>query len=394
MARAVDAAAALNNGRVTAADESLLLGVGVAAHLDGDGVLALADFHPSAVPGFQLQVRIVDGVVAAADPRVGLMHRGAEKLYEARDYRQIMMLANRHDWLSAFSSELAIALAVEAATGITPPERATWIRTLLAEANRVAVTLAFLGSVAPDAAVRAELHAARERIIDLQEAVTGGRVHPMFTRIGGVAAPLDEVRLAHCTDVVAGLAEVAALCTEAADALAGPLAGLAVVSRDDAQALGVSGPVARASGLDLDLRRDDPYAAYAELGPLLAIPTATAGDAAARYAVLAAQVPVSARLMAACIERLRELGPGPVDVLLPKVVRVPEGMTHSWMEGPLGVTGCLLASVGEKTPWRLKIRSASFNNMQALAPALVGTPVERIADAVMSFLLVMGDVDR
>jgi len=379
---------------VSPADDPLLFGIGVAAHLDHDRVLHLDEYHPTAQPGFQLSVRVVDGIVVEADPRIGLMHRGAEKLFEARDYRQIMMLANRHDWLSAFSSELGIALAVEAATGITPPERATWIRTLLAEANRVSAALAFLGPVAPDPALSASIVDARERLTGFQERATGGRVHPMFTRIGGVAALLDADRLDDCAQLIEQLASVGRLCVEVADLLTSRLTGLAVLSRDTAIAMGASGPVARASGLDLDLRRDEPYAAYAELGTLITVPTSTSGDAAARYEVLAAQIPVSLALMSSCIERLRELGDGPIDVLLPKAVRVPEGVTNAWMEGPLGIGGYLLASMGEKTPWRLKIRSAAFNNAQAMAPALVGVPLELLADAVMSFLLVIGDIDR
>lgn len=381
-------------GIVTEQDRTLLLGIGVAAHLDCDRVLELSDYHPSAQPGFQLRIRVAGGRIADADPQVGLMHRGAEKLFEARDYRQIMMLANRHDWLSAFSSELGIALAVEAAAGITPPERATWTRTLMAEANRISVALAFLGSVAPTADLRDSLFGGRERLTGFQERATGGRVHPMFTRIGGVASALGPDRLDDCADLVERLASTAAHCVQTADALRESHTGLAVLSRDNAIAMGASGAVGRASGIDLDLRRDDPYAAYAEFGDLLRIPVSTVGDAAARYEVLAAQMPVSLALMSTCIDRLRYLGAGPVNVLLPKAVRVPEGVSHAWMEGPLGIGGYLLASSGEKTPWRLKVRSASFNNMQAMVPALVGVPVERLADAVMSFMFVVGDIDR
>jgi NADH-quinone oxidoreductase subunit D len=374
--------------------ESILFGVGVAAHLDCDRVLHLNDYHPSSQPGFQLHVSAVDDVVAEADVRVGLMHRGAEKLFEARDYRQIMMLANRHDWLSAFSSELGIALAVESATGITPPERATWIRTLLAEANRISVALAFLAPVAEDQSVRTILFGAREQLTAFQERATGGRVHPMFTRIGGVAAPLPAERLTDCAELIDRLTPAAARAIDLSHSLRGTLSGLARLSRSDAVAMGTSGPVARASGLDLDLRRDDPYAAYGELRELITVPVSDQGDAAARYEVLAAQIPISLSLMSACVDRLRELGEGPIDVLLPKAVRVPEGITHAWMEGPLGIAGYLLASVGEKTPWRLKVRSASFNNVQAMAPALVGVPLDRLADAVMSFMFVVGDIDR
>ncbi len=374
--------------------ENILFGVGVAAHLDCDRVLTLNDYHPSAQPGFQLRVSVIDEVIAEADVRVGLMHRGAEKLFEARDYRQIMMLANRHDWLSAFSSELGIALAVEAATGITPPERATWIRTLLAEANRVSVALAFLAPVAPGQGARSVLFDAREQVTAFQERATGGRVHPMFTRIGGVAAPVSAERLDDCAALIAVLTSSARTAVEVAESLRETHAGLAVLSRADAVAMGTSGPVARASGLDLDLRRDDPYAAYGELGELIRVPLLQAGDAAARYEVLAGQLPVSLALMSECVERLRGLGDGPIDVLLPKAVRVPEGVTHAWMEGPLGIAGYLLASMGEKTPWRLKVRSASFNNVQAMAPALVGVRLDRLADAVMSFMFVVGDIDR
>jgi NADH-quinone oxidoreductase subunit D len=322
------------------------------------------------------------------------MHRGSEKLFEARDYRQIMMLANRHDWLSAFTSELAIALAIEAATGITPPERATWTRTLLAEANRAAVAFAFLGAVLPEAADRVRVLAARELLVDAQERATGGRVHPMFTRIGGIAAPLGTDVLAHYADVVAELRAAHPRTTAATLPHAEGLRGLARVSRDAAIGFGASGPVARASGLDLDLRRDDPYLAYGELSGLLTVPTREEGDAAARYEVLVEEVLVSLTLMDACIERLLELGAGPIDVRLPKTVRVPESLTHSWIEGPLGISGTLLASIGDKTPWRLKIRSASFNNVQAMSAALPGTRLDDLAEAVMSFFFVVGDVDR
>ncbi len=371
-----------------------LLGVGMAAYLDCDEPLPLSPGHPSAHAGFQLAVDVEDGIVQAADVRPGLMHRSAEKLYESRDYRQIMMLANRQDWLSPLASELGIALAIEAATGITPPERATWIRMLLAEANRVAATLAFVAAVAPEPALRADLLAAREQLAGLQEQVTGTRVHPMFVRIGGVAAPIDPDVLTGWGAAIDALSRLPGQCAEVAALLRDRSQGIGVLTRETAIDVGASGAVARASGLDLDLRRDDPYLAYPDLADLLTVPTATEGDASARYDVLVRQVPVSLRLMSACVDRLATMGDGPVDVLLPKVVKVPEGMTQSWLEGPLGISGCLLVSAGERTPWRLKIRSASFSNARAMQAALPGTPVDQLAEAVMSFFFVVGDIDR
>jgi NADH-quinone oxidoreductase subunit D len=303
-----------------------------------------------------------------------------------------MALADRHDWLSAFSSEVGVALTLESALGITPPERATWIRTLLAEANRVSASLAFLSPVSGE--VRGELEVLRERLTSLQEQVTGGRVHPGYARIGGVAAPIDAESLDDYAGALAALGALQPRISAAVSAYADPFAGTAVLPRAGAVDAGVSGTVARASGMDLDLRRDDPYLAYAALADELHVVTRESGDLPARYAVLVDQLPVSCALAAACIDELRRLGPGPVDVTLPKVVRVPEGTFYAWMEGPLGITGCLIVGTGEKTPWRMKIRSASFATMQAMAPALVGTRYPDLADAVMSFPVVMGDVDR
>jgi NADH-quinone oxidoreductase subunit D len=370
----------------------LLLGVGVAAHLPCDEELTLADAHPSTHPGFQLRVSVTDSVVTSADPAVGLMHRSAEKLFEARDYRQAMLLANRHDWLSAFSNEVGVALAIESSLGITPPERATWTRTLLAELNRVFASLAFLAPVAGPA--RPDVDALREHLTVIQERVTGARVHPGFARIGGVAAPVAPTQLSQVEAAMDRLIAIQPMTTEAVDSYAAPLSGIARLSGDDALAFATSGTVAWASGLDLDLRRDDPYLAYGELAPLLQVPVRTQGDVPARYGVLLDQLPVSAVLVRACVEQLRRLGDGPVDVPLPKVVRLPEGITYAWIEGPIGISGCLIASAGDRTPWRMKIRSASFATMPAMAHALPGTPYPRLADAVMSFPFVMGDVDR
>ena len=353
-------------------EEERVLGVGMAALLECDEELVLREFHPSGHAGFRLHVRVEEGLVRSADPEVGFMHRGSEKLFESRDYRQLMMLANR----------------------IVPPQRATWTRMLLAEANRVMAPLSFLAAVVEPADSRPAVWGARERLVRAQEVVTGSRVHPMFTRIGGVAAPISDEALTEYDDVIRELTTLTPRIVDAVRVYSAPLAGVATLSRDEAIGFGVSGAVARASGLDLDLRRDDPYLAYRELSDLLAVPGAVDGDVPARYEVLAQQVPVSLALMAACIDRLRSLGPGAHDVVLPRTVRAPEGVTYGWIEGPLGITGCLLASMGNAMPWRLKIRSASFAHAQCMTTALVGTPYADLADAVMSFFLVVGDIDR
>ena len=369
----------------------VLVALGAARHLDADLILDLGDLHPAQHGALQLALDLEGDVITGADARVGLLHRSAEKLFEARDYRQILMLANRHDWLSAFSSELGVALTIEAAMGIIPPERATWARTLLAEVNRVTASLLLIGAAVPDAVPSLGI---REELQELQERATGGRVHPMITRIGGLAHPLAPDWLDDLKRVLARLTDQLSAMCEAVSASMAPLTGVAVITRDDALSIGVSGPVARASGVDLDLRRDAQLLAYPELAPLIDIPIATTGDIPARYRVLLAQIPVSIALACAAADRLRELGEGPVNVPLPKVVRVPESTSYGEFEGPLGRSGYLLSSVGEKTPWRLKLRTPSFTNVQALARALPGTPLAALAPAVTSFFFVVGDIDR
>jgi NADH-quinone oxidoreductase subunit D len=334
-----------------------------------------------------------------AEPRVGFLHRGAEKLFEVRDYRQAMVLANRHDWLSAFGNELGIALAVERMLGMQVPERATWLRTLLAELGRVHVHLAFLGGFPAGTGVRApayHLAAEREAVQRVLEEATGGRMHHMFNRVGGLREDVPASWTAHVRALLpvvrAGLDQVRAFL--ASDEVVGAARGVGVLQAEQVLAYGVSGPMARASGVDLDLRRDDPYLAYPELDGILRVVTRTEGDALARLEVMLDQCEVSLDIVAACADRLDALGPGEVGVKLPKVLRAPEGMTYVWTESPLGTSGWLLVSRAEKTPWRLKLRSASFNNIGVLGELLEGT---RLADLVMvlaSCPYVVGDIDK
>jgi hypothetical protein len=179
----------------------------------------------------------------------------------------------------------------------------------------------------------------------------------------------------------------------AAAAAVSDLRGDVTVTFDDAVTFALLGPAGRASGLDRDVRLDEPYLAYNDLRDLLTYPRHVDGDIPARYAAFSDQLAVSAQLMQACVDRLQALT-GPVSISLPKVVRVPEGTHVSRVEGPLGQAGCVLVSTGDKTPWRIKMRAPSFATAQALGPALVGTRMTMLADAVMSFFIAVGDIDR
>jgi NADH-quinone oxidoreductase subunit D len=375
--------------------------VGIGGAAEGtDMVLNIGPQHPSTHGVLRLRLTLDGERISAAEPIIGYMHRGAEKLFEARDYRQIIMLANRHDWLSAFSNELGVVLAVERMLGMEVPERAVWTRTLLAELNRVLNHLMFLGSYPLELGGITPIFYAfdeRETLQKVMEEVSGGRMHYMFNRVGGLKEDLPAGWYGRARDAVAR----ARRRMETFDTLVlgneifrGRTRGVGVLTPADVHAFGVSGPIARASGVDFDLRRDEPYLAYGELGGVLRVPTRAEGDCLARFEVLLEQTHVALDLADACLDRLAELPPGPINQRLPKVLKAPEGHTYAWTENPLGLNGYYLVSTGDKTPHRLKLRSASYNNVQALTVLLPGTLVADMVAILGSMFFVVGDVDK
>lgn len=382
---------------------ALDVGVGASGLATADMVLNIGPQHPATHGVLRLRI-VLDGErIVSADPIIGYMHRGAEKLFEVRDYRQIIVLANRHDWLSAFSNELGVVLAVEHMLGMEIPERATWLRTLLAELNRVLNHLMFLGSYPLElGAITPMFYAFRERE-DLQavlEEASGGRMHYMFNRVGGLYQDVPAGWLTRVSEAVTAvrmkMSDIESMLI-GNPILQGRTQAVGVLSPELIHAYGVSGPIARASGVDVDLRRDAPYLAYAELfaegGPGRVV-TRVAGDAFARLEVLLEQVHVSLDLADACLDRLGSLPQGPVNQRLPKVLKVPEGEHYVATENPLGFNGYFLVSRGEKTPWRLKLRSASFSNIQVLREMLPGCLVSDMVSVLGSMFFVVGDVDK
>ena len=395
--------------------EQLVVGVGAGAagfagHERGGGpglatqdmVLNIGPQHPATHGVLRLKLTLDGERIAGCDPVVGYMHRGVEKLFEVRDYRQIIVLANRHDWLSAFSSELGVVLAVERMLGMEVPERAVWLRTLLAELNRVLNHLMFLGSYPIElGAITPIFYAFRERetIQAVMEEISGGRMHYMFNRVGGLKEDIPAGWLDRAGGATAAVRSRMPQIEELIfgnEIFRARTRGVGVLSPELVAAYGVSGPIARASGVDFDLRRDDPYLAYEQLREdgVLQVVTAQEGDSYARFGMLLRQVQVSLDLVEACIDRLRSLDRGPVNVRLPKILKAPEGATYAWTENPLGINGYYLVSRGEKTPWRLKLRSASFNNIAVLPELLEGCVVADMVAILGSLFFVVGDIDK
>jgi len=400
---------------------------------DGDLLINLGSGHPSGHGMLRLRLTLEGDRIVTADPVIGYVHRGAEKLFEARDYRQIIVLANRHDWLGAFASELGVVLAAERLAGIEVPPRGVWARTLLAELNRVLSHLAFLGSYPPEADGAAEEGAAgegvgagetaearepagaaqagagetvgaaqaagraRELLQSIMEEISGGRMHYMFNRVGGLKEELPAGWLgrvgAAAAEVRADLPRIGAI-VRGSERFRARTRDVGVLTGEQVRQFGVSGPAARASGVDFDLRRDEPYLAYGELAGPLQVVTRGEGDCLARFECLLDQVAVSLELADACASRLASLPPGPLSARIPKVLKIPEGHTYAWTEGPLGLNGYYLVSRGGKTPWRLKVRSASFSNVQVLGELLPGHRVADLSPILGSMFFVVGDMDR
>jgi NADH-quinone oxidoreductase subunit D len=367
-----------------------------------DMVLNIGPQHPATHGVLRLRLTLDGERIVHCEPVVGYMHRGAEKLFEVRDYRQIIVLANRHDWLSAFSNELGVVLAVERMMGMEVPVRAVWLRTLLAELNRVLNHLMFLGSYPLEVgAITPIFYAFRERetIQQVMEELSGGRMHYMFNRVGGLK---EDVPAGWLGRTGAAVAAVRSRLPQIEDLVLGNeifrarTVGVGRLSPELVHAYGVSGPIARASGVDFDLRRDEPYLAYDELvaDGTLRVVTRDAGDCHARFELLLEQVTVSLDLADACLERLRTLPAGPINVRLPKILKAPEGSTYAWTENPLGLNGYHLVSRGEKTPWRMKLRTASFNNISVLPELLNGCVVADMVAILGSMFFVVGDVDK
>ncbi|MDQ3275269.1 MAG: NADH-quinone oxidoreductase subunit D [Actinomycetota bacterium] len=367
-----------------------------------DMVLDIGPQHPATHGVLRLRLTLEGERILDCEPIVGYLHRGVEKLFEVRDYRQIIVLANRHDWLSAFSSELGVVLAVERMLGVEVPVRAVWARTLLAELNRVLNHLMFLGSSPLEVGtITPTFDAFRERetVQRVMEELSGGRMHYMFNRVGGLKEDLPAGWLDRTGAAVAAvrrrLPDIERLIL-GNEVFRARTQGVGVLAPELVSAYGVSGPIARASGVDFDLRRDDPYLAYPELAAdgVLRVVTGVDGDCFARFGVLLEQVEVSLDLADACLDRLRSLPSGPINQRLPKSLKAPEGATYAWTENPLGINGYYLVSRGDKTPWRLKLRSASFNNIAVLPEVLTGCVVADMTAILGSMFFVVGDIDK
>lgn len=377
-------------------------GEGLAIELVGDGDLVTADMslsigpaHPATHGVFRIVFEMDGERIVRARPVIGYMHRGFEKLAEHRDYRQIMALVNRHDWLSGFANELGVALAVEQMLEMEVPERAQWIRMLMAEWNRVLNHLMFIGSYALElGAITPMFYAFRERedIQHLLEAATGGRLHFTYNQVGGVKIDLPAGFLRESERLVGVMRQRMPDYFDLVhgnEIFRGRTVNVGPLPVDVATSIGVTGPALQATGLAEDARVTEPYLQYDKVE--VEVPVGANGDAFDRFDVLLRRIVASIDV----IDQIHgHIGAGPVNQKLPKMVKAPEGWTYVRTENPLGQLGYWLESDGGRTPWRLKMRTPSFSNVQAIPYLVEG---QLLADAISilgSVFFVVGDIDR
>jgi NADH-quinone oxidoreductase subunit D len=351
---------------------------------------------------------------------IGYLHTGFEKNMEQKSWWKAITYAPRIDYLSFQNNELVFVLAVEKLLEIEVPPRATWMRMLLAELNRIHSHLVWLGTAALElGAISMFWYCFRERdrILDLFELVAGSRMHTRYFQVGGLAEDVP----AGFWDECAKFVEVMPKAIDDYEALIDRneiwlerTQGIGLLSADDAIALGQSGPVLRASGVDWDLRRAEPYLAYDQVD--FQVPVYQEGDVYARYRVRMEEMRESVRIVEQAMRRMPG-GPWIADnrkVVLPpreelhtsmeslihhfKIVtegfRVPEGEVYVTSESPRGELGCYVVSDGGPKPWRVKFRAPSFVALEATATCMRQALVADMIAIVGSLDTVMGEVDR
>jgi NADH-quinone oxidoreductase subunit D len=376
--------------------------------------------HPSTHGVLRLVVDLHGEEVVGLAAVVGYLHTGFEKNMEQKSWWKAITYAPRIDYVSFQNNELVFVLAVEKLLDIEVPSRATWMRMLLAELNRIHSHLVWLGTAALElGAISMFWYCFRERdrILDLFELVAGFRMHTRYFQVGGLAEDVPPGFWDECAKFV----ELMPKAVDDYEALIDRseiwlerTQGIGLLSADDAIALGQSGPVLRGSGVDWDLRRAQPYLAYDQVD--FQVPVYAEGDVYARYRVRMEEMRESVRIVEQAMRRMPD-GPWVSDdrkVVLPpreelhtsmeslihhfKIVtegfRVPEGEVYVTIESPRGELGCYVVSDGGPKPWRVKFRAPSFAALEATATCMREALVADMIAIVGSLDTVMGEVDR
>ncbi len=353
--------------------------------------------HPSTHGVFRMELTLDGERVVDLKPYFGYLHRGIEKLAEGRTYLQCVPFTDRLDYICGMSNNLAYALAVEKLAGIGPvPERAEYIRVIMAELTRVVNHCVVVGFLLNDlgAFFTPVLYCLRQReyILDLFEMTSGSRMTPSYIRPGGVAEDIPAEFLPAAQKVVAGLPafvdEMDELLT-GNEILMARLQGVGKLDPERAIGWGATGPLLRASGVGYDVRRAEPYSVYGRLDFDVAIRQGR--DAYARYLLRLDEIRQSTRILE---QALAQMPAGPVMAEGVRRIRPPVGEAYARIEAPKGELGFYLVSDGSANPYRFRVRPTSLVNLQALREMCLGQLVADVVVILGSVDITMGEVDR
>ena len=376
--------------------------------------------HPSTHGVLRIILKLEGELIIDAVPVIGYLHRGIEKLMESKSYHQVIVLTDRFDYLSPLVNNLSYCLAVEKLLGLEIPPRGQYLRVILAELTRLESHLMWLGSQANViGAITPLLYTFRERegLLDLFEMAGGSRMHTSYIRIGGLLRDVPPEFIPK----VKGFCEAFPRLMKDYEGLLTKnriwqmrTRGVGVISAEEAINLSLSGPMLRGSGVKHDLRKASPYSGYDQFE--FDIPVEKEGDVYARYLVRLEEMRQSNNILRQAVEKLPS---GPIDAGVPQVVppekqrvgtdieslihqfhimvegfKVPAGEVYSSVESPRGELGYYICSDGSGKPYRIKVRTPSFVNLQTLAPMIKGRLIADIMAIIGSIDIILGDVDK
>ncbi len=383
-------------------------------------ILNVGPQHPATHGVLRLVLKLDGEYIVDAVPELGYLHRGKEKIAENMTFLEFLPHTDRMDYLAPLSNNTAYMLAVEKLFGIEAPKRAQYIRVILSELSRISSHLVWLGTFAMDVGALTVFmwcFREREKILSIFDIVTGVRFTTSYTRIGGVAQDITDEGIHAIKEFIDNFPKELEQCEKLLNKnriFIERTDGIGVITKEQAIDIGLSGPNLRACGVPRDLRKDEPYLVYNELD--FDIPVYEEGDCLARYYVRLDEMKESVKIVRQCIEKLP---PGPVKAdepkaTLPRKEKVytkmeelihdfiltnfggtpPVGEVYHAVENPKGELGFYIVSDGTGYPWRLKVRSPSFTNIQALPLMLKGHMIADLVAIIGSIDPVMGEADK
>jgi NADH-quinone oxidoreductase subunit D len=351
--------------------------------------------HPSTHGVLRLMLKLDGEVVTEITPYIGYLHRCHEKIGENRIYTQVIPYTDRLDYLASMYNNFGYVLTVERLMGLQVPERAEYMRVILAEMQRIASHLIWMGTFGLDLGnftIFMYCFREREKILDLFESVSGQRLNYSFYRIGGMPLDLPDSFLTDCKAFLEWfkprLPEYDAVMTDNI-IFQKRVQGIGKLDQKTAIDYAISGPMLRGSGIKWDLRRNDPYSIYDRFE--FEIPVGSTGDVWDRYMVRRLEMAESVKIVE---QALRDLPPGEIMGKVPKKLKPPAGDIYSRVESPRGELGFYIASDGSEKPYRYKVRSPAFVNLSVLPVIGAGHLVADMVAILGSIDIVLGEVDR